>query len=365
MVDTGGSVSPVPGVDGLLREVDAAERAATARRVPDVPGGSAAAGGPDDAAGQPRSVDTAAAFEAVIAADQKIEPWDWMPDGYRASLVRQMSQHAHSEIIGLQPEAAWIGRAPSLRRKVILLAKVQDEVGHGLYLYSAAETLGADRDALLQALHEGRQKYLSLFNYPALTWADTGAIAWLTDGAAVINQVPLCRSSYGPYARAMVRVCKEESFHHRQGFDMLYTMARGSDGQRAMAQDAVDRWWYPALTMFGPSDGRSTHLRQSTAWRIKRYSNDEMRQRFVDICVPQAEAIGLSLPDPDLRWNDERGHYDFTPPDYDEMFRVIAGDGPCNRQRLAQRRAAHDDGAWVREAANAYAARHRTEGVPA
>ncbi|MFB9235002.1 1,2-phenylacetyl-CoA epoxidase subunit PaaA [Plantactinospora siamensis] len=296
-------------------------------------------------------------FESVIAADQKIEPRDWMPEDYRRSLVRQIAQHAHSEIIGMQPEGNWITRAPSLKRKAILLAKVQDEAGHGLYLYAAAETLGVDREELVELLLNGRQKYSSIFNYPTLTWADVGAIGWLVDGAAIVNQVPLCRCSYGPYARAMIRVCKEESFHQRQGYEILHTLAHGTPGQRAMAQDAVDRWWYPSLAMFGPPDADSTHSAKSMAWKIKRFSNDDLRQRFVDMCVQQAEALGLRIPDPDLRWNDERQAYDYTQPDYDELMRVIKGDGPCNRQRMEHRRRAHADGAWVREAAAAYAAK--------
>jgi ring-1,2-phenylacetyl-CoA epoxidase subunit PaaA len=299
-------------------------------------------------------------FDAVIGADQKIEPRDWMPDEYRKGLIRQIAQHAHSEIIGMQPEGNWISRAPSLKRKAILLAKVQDEAGHGLYLFAAAETLGISREELVDLLLEGRQKYSSIFNYPTLTWADVGAIGWLVDGAAIVNQVPLCRCSYGPYARAMIRVCKEESFHQRQGYEILHTLAQGTEGQRAMAQDAVDRWWYPSLAMFGPPDADSPHSARSMAWKIKRFSNDDLRQRFVDMCVQQASVLGLSIPDPDLRWNADRGHHDYTPPDYDELMRVIKGDGPCNRQRLAHRRAAHADGAWVREAAAAYAAK-RTE----
>ncbi|GGQ08929.1 hypothetical protein GCM10010140_43830 [Streptosporangium pseudovulgare] len=300
-------------------------------------------------------------FEALIAADGKVEPRDWMPDGYRRALLRQIAQHAHSEIMGMQPETNWIGRAPTLMRKAILIAKVQDEAGHGLYLYSTAETLGVTREWLLDELHAGRQKYLSFINYPTLTWADVGALAWLTDGAAVVNQVSLCRTSYGPYARALVRVCREESFHHRQGFDILYALSRGTPAQREMLRDAVARWWYPALAMFGLPRDRSTRSDLSLAWRIKRAPNDELRQRFVDICVPQAEILGVELPDPALRWNPERGHYDFTPPDYDELMRVVAGDGPCNRQRMAHRRRAHEEGAWVREAAAAYAAKHPAE----
>jgi ring-1,2-phenylacetyl-CoA epoxidase subunit PaaA len=297
-------------------------------------------------------------FQAIIDADGRIEPRDWMPEAYRKGLVRQIAQHAHSEIIGMQPEGNWIGRAPSLRRKAILMAKVQDEAGHGLYLYAAAETLGADRGELLDKLHTGKQKYSSIFNYPTLTWADIGAIGWLVDGAAIVNQVPLCRCSYGPYARAMIRVCKEESFHQRQGFEILHTLSKGTEAQHAMAQDAVDRWWWPSLMMFGPPDEASTHSEQSMRWGIKRFSNDALRQRFVDMTVPQADVLGLSLPDPDLRWNDERGHYDFGEIDFTELFDVVKGHGPCNAQRLAHRVAAHEDNAWVREAADAYAAKH-------
>ncbi|MDT3397649.1 1,2-phenylacetyl-CoA epoxidase subunit PaaA [Streptomyces sp. B1866] len=299
-----------------------------------------------------------AAFEAMVAADERVEPRDWMPDAYRATLVRQMAQHAHSEIIGMQPEAGWITRAPSLRRKAILMAKVQDEAGHGLYLYGAAETLGASRETLLDLLHAGRQKYSSIFNYPALTWADVGAIGWLVDGAAITNQVPLCRCSYGPYARAMTRVCKEESFHQRQGYELLLALSRGTGAQHAMAQEAVDRWWWPSLMMFGPPDDQSAHSAQSLAWKIKRHSNDELRQRFVDMCVPQAEFLGLTLPDPELRWDPERGHHAFGPVDWEEFREVLRGNGPCNADRLAQRRRAHEEGAWVREAAAAYAAKH-------
>jgi ring-1,2-phenylacetyl-CoA epoxidase subunit PaaA len=288
-----------------------------------------------------------------------------MPEDYRRSLVRQIAQHAHSEIIGMQPEGAWISRAPSLRRKAILMAKVQDEAGHGLYLYAAAETLGVDRADLLDLLHSGKQKYSSIFNYPTLTWADIGTIGWLVDGAAIVNQVPLCRCSYGPYARAMIRVCKEESFHQRQGFEALHTLSHGTPEQHAMAQDAVNRWWWPSLMMFGPHDAESTHSEKSMAWGVKRFSNDDLRQRFVDMTVPQAEVLGLTLPDPDLRWNEERGHYDFGEIDFTELFEVIKGNGPCNKERMAHRRAAHEDGAWVREAANAYADKHarRTEAV--
>jgi ring-1,2-phenylacetyl-CoA epoxidase subunit PaaA len=315
----------------------------------------------DGAVRDPREIE----FESIIDADARIEPRDWMPDKYRRNLIRQIAQHAHSEIIGMQPEGNWITRAPSLKRKAILMAKVQDEAGHGLYLYGAAETLGVSRDELLDLLHEGKQKYSSIFNYPTLTWADIGAIGWLVDGAAITNQVPLCRCSYGPYGRAMVRICKEESFHQRQGFELLLTLARGTDAQRAMAQDAVDRWWYPSLAMFGPPDDASTHTEQSMRWGIKRFSNDELRQKFVDMTVPQSEVLGLSIPDPGLRWNDERGHYDFTAPDFDELFRVIKGDGPCNRQRMAHRVTAHNDGAWVRDAAAAYAAKRQAREVAA
>ncbi|MGO4256374.1 1,2-phenylacetyl-CoA epoxidase subunit PaaA [Marmoricola sp. RAF53] len=307
-------------------------------------------------------------FEDVLAAQDRVEPRDAMPDGYRATLVRQIAQHAHSEIIGMQPEGAWLTRAPSLRRQAVLLAKVQDEAGHGLYLYAAAETLGASREELLDALHTGRQRYSSIFNYPSLTWADVGAIGWLVDGAAIVNQVPLCRCSYGPYARAMVRVCKEESFHQRQGFELLHTLSHGTPAQHAMAQEAVDRWWWPSLMMFGPPDADSPHSAQSTAWGIKRFSNDTLRQRFIDQAVPQAEALGLTLPDPDLRWNadkDEgRGGYDYGAIDFDELRAVLRGDGPCNAERLAHRVAAHEDGAWVREAAAAYAAKHARPARP-
>ncbi len=296
-------------------------------------------------------------FDALIAADQRIEPRDWMPEAYRKTLVRQIAQHAHSEIIGMQPEGNWITRAPSLRRKAILIAKVQDEAGHGLYLYSAAETLGAGRDELLDALHSGKQKYSTIFNYPTLTWADVGAIGWLVDGAAIMNQVPLCRCSYGPYARAMIRVCKEESFHQRQGFEILWALSRGTSEQKAMAQDAANRWWWPALMMFGPPDAESSHSEQSMAWGIKRFSNDELRQRFVDMTVPQAQKLGLTLPDPDLRYDEESAHWRFGEIDWSEFKRVLSGDGPCNAQRIAHRRKAHEDGAWVREAASAYAAK--------
>jgi ring-1,2-phenylacetyl-CoA epoxidase subunit PaaA len=299
-----------------------------------------------------------AVFERLVEEDGRVEPRDWMPEPYRRTLIRQIAQHAHSEIIGMQPEGNWITRAPSLRRKAILMAKVQDEAGHGLYLYSAAETLGVDRAELEELLIAGRQKYSSIFNYPTLTWADMGAIGWLVDGAAITNQVPLTRCSYGPYARAMVRICKEESFHQRQGFEILWTLSRGTPEQHAMAQDAVDRWWWPSIQMFGPPDDQSPNSQASMAWRIKRFSNDDLRQKFIDMCVPQAEALGLTLPDPDLRWNEERGHYDFGEISWDEFFEVVKGNGPCNRERIAHRRAAHEEGAWVREAARAYAAKH-------
>ncbi len=296
-------------------------------------------------------------FDGTVAHGDRIEPRDWMPDGYRKTLVRQIAQHAHSEIIGMQPEGAWLTRAPSLRRKLVLTAKVQDEAGHGLYLYSATETLGTAREELTDALIASRQKYSSIFNYPTPSYADVGTIGWLVDGAAICNQVPLCRSSYGPYARAMIRICKEESFHQRQGYELLMTMMNGTDAQRALVQESVDRWWWPSLMMFGPPDDRSPNTEQSMAWGIKRHTNDELRQRFVDMTVPQADALGVTLPDPDLAWNEERGSYDFGTPDWDELMRVISGDGPCNAERLARRKQAHEDGAWVREAAIAYAAR--------
>jgi ring-1,2-phenylacetyl-CoA epoxidase subunit PaaA len=304
------------------------------------------------------------AFQERIDAEQRIEPKDWMPDAYRKSLIRQISQHAHSEVIGMQPEGNWITRAPTLRRKAILLAKVQDEGGHGLYLYSAAETLGASREEMVEALHEGRAKYASIFNYPTLTWADMGAIGWLVDGAAIVNQISLQRTSYGPYARGMVRICKEESFHQRQGYDIMLTLARGTAEQKAMAQDALDRWWWPSLMMFGPHDAESAHSARSMQWKIKRQSNDELRQRFVDQAVPQAAFAGLSVPDEHLAWNAARGHYDFGQIDWDEFNRVIAGNGLCNRQRLAHHIRAHDEGAWVREAMHAYEAKQRARQVP-
>ena len=304
-------------------------------------------------------------FQQVIDADGRIEPTDSMPADYRAHLVRQIAQHAHSEIIGMQPEAQWITRAPSLRRKAILLAKVQDEAGHGLYLYGAAETLGTSRDELLDRLHTGLQKYSSIFNYPTPTWADVGAIGWLVDGAAITNQIPLCRCSYGPYARAMVRICKEESFHQRQGFELLQSLCAGTPDQRQMAQDAVDRWWWPTLMMLGPRDGDSTHNAKAFGWKIKRFSNDDIRQRFVDNTVPQAALLGLTLPDPELRWNAARGHHDFGEPDWAELTRVVNGEGPCNRERLEVRVGAHDAGRWVREAALVHASKRAARSEPA
>lgn len=294
-------------------------------------------------------------FDRYVADENKVEPKDWMPEKYRKTLVRQISQHAHSEVVGMLPEANWITRAPSLRRKVALLAKVQDEAGHGLYLYSAAETLGADRQQLVEDLLSGKAKYSSIFNYPSPTWADMGAIGWLVDGAAIANQVMLCRTSYGPYARAMVRICKEESFHQRQGYEIMMALAAGTPTQKKMAQDSLNRWWWPSLMMFGPTDDKSPNSAQSMKWRIKRKSNDELRQEFIDKTVPQAEFIGLTIPDPDLKWNDERGHYDYGDIDWSEFYDVIAGNGKCNKQRLDARNKAHDDGRWVREAANAYA----------
>jgi ring-1,2-phenylacetyl-CoA epoxidase subunit PaaA len=295
------------------------------------------------------------AFQARIDAGIKIEPKDWMPEAYRKTLIRQISQHAHSEIVGQLPEGNWVTRAPTLQRKSVLLAKIQDEAGHGLYLYSAAETLGVSRDELLAALHAGKARYSSIFNYPTLSWADMGAIGWLVDGSAIINQIPLCRCSYGPYARAMVRVCKEESFHARQGYDIMMALAKGTPEQKAMAQDALNRWWWPSLMMFGPSDAESVNSAQSTAWRIKLFSNDELRQRMVDQTVPQAEYLGLTVPDPALKWNAERGSYDFGEIDWSEFHNVLKGNGPCNRERLRTRVKAWDDGAWFREALVAHA----------
>ncbi len=300
-------------------------------------------------------------FQHLIDHEEKIEARDWMPDAYRKTLIRQISQHAHSEVVGMLPESNWITRAPSLKRKLALLAKVQDEGGHGLYLYSATETLGISRDELIEQLLTGKAKYSSIFNYPTLSWADIGAIGWLVDGAAIMNQVALCRTSYGPYARAMVRICKEESFHQRQGYDILLTMSKGSDEQKEMVQDAVNRWWWPSLMMFGPNDEASPNSAQSMKWKIKRLSNDELRQRFVDATVPQAEILGIQLPDPLLQYNEARGHYDFGPIDWEEFFEVVAGNGPCNKERLAARVKAHEVGAWVREAATAYAEKQKNK----
>ena len=302
----------------------------------------------------PVNAQAAAHFETVMDADGKIEPQDWMPEAYRKTLVRQISQHAHSEIIGMQPEGNWISRAPSLKRKAILLAKVQDEGGHGLYLYSAAETLGTSRDQMLDALHTGKAKYSSIFNYPTLTWADVGVIGWLVDGAAIMNQVPICRCSYGPYARAMVRICREESFHQRQGFESLMAQMRGTPEQRQMVQEAVNRWYWPVLAMFGPPDANSPNSAQGMRWGIKRISNDDLRQRFVDATVPQTKVLGVTLPDSDLKWNEEKGCHDYGQIDWDDFWNVVNGHGPCNKERLATRVKAHESGAWVREAALAY-----------
>ena len=313
-------------------------------------------------AAEPRVTDGGReAFDALIAADGRIEPRDWMPDDYRKTLIRQISQHAHSEIIGMQPEANWITRAPSLKRKSILMAKVQDEAGHGLYLYSAAETLGATRDGMVEALISGKAKYSSIFNYPTRTWADVGAIGWLVDGAAIVNQVPLCRASYAPYGRAMVRVCKEESFHQRQGFEILLTLSQGTPEQKAMAQDAVDRFYAPALMMFGPPDDASPNSQQSMAWHIKRFSNDDLRQRFVGMIAEQVKVLGLTLPDPELRYDEDAKRWIHKDLDWDEFMAVIKGNGPCNAQRLEHRRQAQDDGAWVREAAAAYAIKQQAK----
>ena len=299
-----------------------------------------------------------AAFEARLARGETIEPKDWMPDRYRKQLVRMMSQHAHSEVVGMLPEGNWITRAPSLRRKITLLSKVQDEAGHGLYIYCGTETLGVDRSELIDQLLAGKAKYSSIFNYPTLTWADMGAIGWLVDGAAIVNQTVLAKTSYGPYARAMVRICKEENFHKRQGYEIMATLAAGTPAQKAMAQDALDRWWWPSLMMFGPSDKDSPNTGELLRWRVKRFSNDELRQRFVNLTVPQAEAIGLTIPDPALAYNAGTKNWEFGPIDWDEFFQVIKGNGPCNAERLAARRGAHAEGAWVREAAEAYAAKH-------
>jgi ring-1,2-phenylacetyl-CoA epoxidase subunit PaaA len=301
----------------------------------------------------------AAAFQARIDAEERIEPNDWMPAAYRRTLTRQISQHAHSEIVGMLPEGNWITRAPTLRRKVALIAKVQDECGHGLYLYAAAETLGCSREEMVDALLAGKAKYSSIFNYPTLTWADIGAIGWLVDGAAIMNQIPLCRCSYGPYARAMIRVCKEESFHQRQGYEIMLTLARGTPEQKAMAQSALDRWWWPCLMMFGPPDNVSQHSDQSTRWKIKRFSNDDLRRKFIDATVPQAHFLDLTIPDPDLKWNEATGHWEHGAIDWNEFKDVVAGNGPCNRDRMAARRKAHEEGAWVREAALAYAEKQK------
>jgi len=312
---------------------------------------------------KPAPAETAAAlarFQARIDAEEKIEPKDWMPDAYRKTLVRQISQHAHSEIIGMQPEGNWLTRAPTLKRKAILLAKVQDEAGHGLYLYGAGETLGTSREQMVDGLLSGKAKYSSIFNYPTLTWADVGAIGWLVDGAAIMNQIPICRCSYGPYARAMVRICKEESFHQRQGFEIMLELSRGTTEQTEMAQDALNRWWWPSVMMFGPSDAESKHSAQSMAWKIKRFTNDELRQKFIDVTAPQAEFLGLRIPDDKLQYDEATGHYRFGEIDWQEFHDVLAGNGPCNRQRLRHRRAAQEEGAWVRTAARAHAAKRDT-----
>jgi ring-1,2-phenylacetyl-CoA epoxidase subunit PaaA len=297
-------------------------------------------------------------FQQKIDTDLRIEPKDWMPEEYRRMLIRQMSQHAHSEIVGMLPEGKWITRAPTLRRKATLIAKVQDEAGHGLYLYAAAETLGITRDEMIDQLHAGKAKYSSIFNYPTLSWADIGAIGWLVDGAAIMNQVPLTRTSYGPYARAMVRICKEESFHQRQGFEILLVLSRGTDEQRAMCQDAINRWWWPSVMMFGPSDDASLHTGKSMKWKIKRFSNDELRQKFIDVCAEQVKVLNMTLPDPELKWNEQRGHYDFGPIDWEEFWEVVNGNGPCNKERMEARIKAHEEGKWVREAAEEYAKRN-------
>jgi ring-1,2-phenylacetyl-CoA epoxidase subunit PaaA len=306
----------------------------------------------------------AARFQGRIDAEEKIEPKDWMPEAYRQTLIRQISQHAHSEIVGMLPEGNWISRAPTLKRKAVLIAKVQDEGGHGMYLYSAAETLGISRAEMLEQLLSGTAKYSSIFNYPTLTWADVGAIGWLVDGAAIMNQIPLCRCSYGPYARAMVRICKEESFHQRQGFEIMLTLSQGSRAQRAMAQDALNRWWWPSLMMFGPSDADSMHTGQSMRWKIKRFSNDELRQRFIDVTVPQAHFLGLTIPDDELHWDEASQHYRAGPIDWSEFYAVLKGNGPCNRERLEARRRAHEAGRWVREAAAAHAQRSQRDLAP-
>jgi ring-1,2-phenylacetyl-CoA epoxidase subunit PaaA len=304
-------------------------------------------------------------FDQKIEDEVRIEPKDWMPDDYRKMLIRQMSQHAHSEIVGMLPEGNWITRAPSLRRKATLIAKVQDEAGHGLYIYSATETLGITREETIEQLHSGKAKYSSIFNYPTLTWADIGAIGWLVDGAAIMNQVPLCRASYGPYARAMIRICKEESFHQRQGFEILLTLSRGSEAQKAMCQDAINRWWWPSLMMFGPNDDASPNSRLSMQWKIKRFSNDELRQKFVDVCVEQVKVLNMQLPDKDIKWNEKTGHYDFGVINWEEFYEVLKGNGPCNHERIEARKKAHAEGAWVREAAAAYAAKKMIQPISA
>ncbi|MGM9515356.1 1,2-phenylacetyl-CoA epoxidase subunit PaaA [Roseateles sp. DB2] len=325
--------------------------------------------GPQEQAAKVQSAEDAKrleAFEARVGEGEFVEAKDWMPEHYRKTLVRQISQHAHSEIVGMLPEGNWVTRAPTLKRKAILLAKIQDEGGHGLYLYSAAETLGTSRDQMLEALHSGKAKYSSIFNYPTLNWADIGVIGWLVDGAAIMNQVPLCRCSYAPYARAMIRICREESFHQRQGYEsLLVMMQKGTPEQKALVQDAVNRWWWPSLMMFGPHDKDSPNSEQSMRWGIKRISNDDLRQKFVDATIPQAEVLGVTVPDPDLKWNAEREHYDFGAIDWDEFWRVVGGDGPCNRERLATRVKAWDEGAWVREAALAHARKQTTQAAAA
>lgn len=306
-----------------------------------------------------------ARFESRLDAGIRIEPQDWMPERYRKTLIRQISQHAHSEIVGQLPEGNWITRAPTLKRKAILLAKVQDEAGHGLYLYSAAETLGVSRDQMVDDLHAGKAKYSSIFNYPTLTWADVGAIGWLVDGSAIMNQIPLCRCSYGPYSRAMIRVCKEEAFHMRQGYDIMMSLCKGTPEQKAMAQDALNRWWWPSLMMFGPPDADSPNTEQSRRWKIKLFTNDELRQKMVDQTVPQAEYLGLGVPDPDLKWNEATGHYDFGALNWEEFYNVVKGNGPCNRERLDTRKKAWDDGAWFREALGAHAEKKSQRSMPA
>ena len=303
-----------------------------------------------------------AIFQDKVDQDIRIEPKDWMPDDYRKTLIRQISQHAHSEIVGMLPEGNWITRAPTLKRKATLIAKVQDEAGHGLYLYSAAETLGITRDEMIDQLHAGKAKYSSIFNYPTLTWADIGAIGWLVDGAAIMNQVPLTRTSYGPYARAMVRICKEESFHQRQGFEILLVLSKGNDEQKAMCQDAINRWWWPSVMMFGPNDDASPHTAQSLKWKVKRFTNDELRQRFIDICAGQVKILGMRIPDEHLKWNVEKGHYDFGQINWEEFWQVVNGNGPCNKERLAARVKAHEDGEWVREAAVEFGRRQSLNG---